>query len=91
MIEMNKTEIIKNKLDLEFRQKLQEHASILNARWSIPFVIGLAFFSKFPDVSFGVFSGISSAFLVFISLNNYRKNSEQDLNGIKRQIKSLVK
>jgi hypothetical protein len=87
---MNRIEIIKNRLDLEFRQKLQEHATILNARWSLPFATGAAFFTKFPDISFGGVWGTVTALLIFLYINNFMADSEQDLDNIKQQIKSLA-
>jgi len=87
---MNKIDILKNRLDLEFRQSLSIYSTILNARWAAPLSVAGILLSKTIDISSGVIWGSLVAFVIFQYVDNYRERYEENLNQIKQRIKSLI-
>lgn len=87
---MNKIDLLKNRLDLEFGQNLSIYSAILNARWAAPLSVAGLLLSKTVDMPSGIAWSSLVAFVIFQCIDNYRERYEDDLNQIKQRIKSLI-
>lgn len=85
---MNKWEIKKNRLDMEYQQILQKYQVFLAAKFGVPVAILGIFMQAAPQAD-GFLLGALFSYLVYIFLVDKINRIEKDIANIKRKVSML--